>query len=254
MTAVEMGRRVRDLRRAAGLTMQDLATKLPGVHFTTIGKLETGKMKFTSEWIEALAGALAVPAASLIDDSVEHIADAPTVGTQLNNLRISLGLSFSEIATGGGWRGPSSVQRYFQPHYDLPMRRELADRIAETLGTKVHEISDLASHPSPPLIEVKEPAAIRLREARINAGHSSAASAAAILNWEAGTYRHHENGTRNFGVGQAIQYAAAFNVSADWLLLGGQAERSDEILEINGVPQPDRVIVNGIAYVRQGVA
>ena len=61
-------------------------------------------------------------------------------------------------------------------------------------------------------------AALRLRSAREKAGFASAAAAARNHNWGEAAYRHHENGTRSFGIDQAIQYASAFKVSASWLL------------------------------------
>jgi hypothetical protein len=60
--------------------------------------------------------------------------------------------------------------------------------------------------------------AARLRAARKAAGFKSAAAAAQSLGWEEPAYRHHENGTRSFAVGQAVAYAAAFKVTPGWLL------------------------------------
>ncbi|WP_260597837.1 hypothetical protein [Sphingomonas endolithica] len=61
-------------------------------------------------------------------------------------------------------------------------------------------------------------AAERLRSARSKAGFASAAAAARHFKWGEAAYRHHENGTRAFGAEQAMQYAAAYRVSASWLL------------------------------------
>lgn len=58
----------------------------------------------------------------------------------------------------------------------------------------------------------------RLRHARIAAGYKSASAAARHFGWGDATYRHHENGTRGYGIEQAQEYAAAFNVSPVWLL------------------------------------
>ena len=58
----------------------------------------------------------------------------------------------------------------------------------------------------------------RLRLAREKAGFSSAAAAARHYSWGEAAYRHHENGTRAFGIDQAVAYARAFKVSASWLL------------------------------------
>jgi hypothetical protein len=58
----------------------------------------------------------------------------------------------------------------------------------------------------------------RLREARKKAGYRSASAAARAHGWQDSAYRHHENGTRNYGIEQALSYGRAFNVSSSWLL------------------------------------
>lgn len=60
----------------------------------------------------------------------------------------------------------------------------------------------------------------RLRAAREKAGFATAVEAARRFGWLETTYRHHENGTRNFPKYKAMQYAKAFKVSPEWLLLG----------------------------------
>ncbi|NTS64186.1 helix-turn-helix transcriptional regulator [Sphingomonas sp. HHU CXW] len=56
---VSVGARLRQLRETQGLSMRDLAEKLgDGTHFTTIGKIETGKVRLTAERIERIAEAL----------------------------------------------------------------------------------------------------------------------------------------------------------------------------------------------------
>jgi phage repressor protein C with HTH and peptisase S24 domain len=60
----------------------------------------------------------------------------------------------------------------------------------------------------------------RLKLARERAGFDTATAAAARYGWTETTYRHHENGTRNFPKPKAITYARAFRVSPEWLLLG----------------------------------
>jgi transcriptional regulator with XRE-family HTH domain len=63
----DIGKRVRERRKALGLSMKELAAQLGEVHFTTIGKLETGKMKFTAEWIQSISEALNVTPASIVN-------------------------------------------------------------------------------------------------------------------------------------------------------------------------------------------
>lgn len=65
----------------------------------------------------------------------------------------------------------------------------------------------------------------RLRQARQSAKFSSASEAAERFGWTVSAYRHHENGTRNFGPDQARKYGRAFKVKAGWLLgLDGVSE------------------------------
>lgn len=58
----------------------------------------------------------------------------------------------------------------------------------------------------------------RLRQARISAGYKKAQDAIDAFGWQAGTYRHHENGTRSFDVDAAKRYGRAFKINPGWLL------------------------------------
>lgn len=58
----------------------------------------------------------------------------------------------------------------------------------------------------------------RLKQARIDAGYDTAQSAADAFGWNAGAYRHHENGTRAFNADLARKYGRAFKVRPGWLL------------------------------------
>ena len=64
----------------------------------------------------------------------------------------------------------------------------------------------------------------RLKEARLNAGYSSAAKAAARVGQSESTFRAHENGQNLYNHVHAQTYAAAFGVSAEWLLFGGSLD------------------------------
>jgi hypothetical protein len=68
---------------------------------------------------------------------------------------------------------------------------------------------------------------MRLKEARIKAGFTSARSAAERFAWKGSTYAAHENGQNNFDAEVAITYGKAFKVSPAWLLTGiGEAPRN----------------------------
>ncbi len=67
----------------------------------------------------------------------------------------------------------------------------------------------------------------RLRIARENAGFNSARSAALAIGVNPSTYGAHENGQNNFKPKDAEFYAAAFKVSAAWLLTGSPVTEED---------------------------
>ncbi len=63
--------------------------------------------------------------------------------------------------------------------------------------------------------------ALRLKKARFNAGFvSGQKDAAEHFKWNYSTYKSHESGRNGIGVPGAKKYAAAFGVSAEWILLG----------------------------------
>jgi transcriptional regulator with XRE-family HTH domain len=57
----------------------------------------------------------------------------------------------------------------------------------------------------------------RLRQARIDRGHESAAAAAEAFGWSRNTYAANENGNAPYSYRRAKDYAAAFGVTAEWL-------------------------------------
>lgn len=87
-----------------------------------------------------------------------------------------------------------------------------------------------------------DPAA-RLRRARIDAGYSSAQSAAEAYGWPAAAYRHHENGTRGFDFASAQRYGKAFKVHASWLMgEGGDAPVMPDLPQVRGAADGDGAI------------
>lgn len=65
----------------------------------------------------------------------------------------------------------------------------------------------------------------RLRQARIDRGHETAAAAADAFGWSRNTYASNENGNAPFSYRRAKDYAAAFGVNAEWLYDGaGEAQ------------------------------
>ena len=62
----KFGRRVRQLRLAAGMTQEDLAHRC-GLFRTYMSRIETGRANPTLTMIDALAGSLQVPVAQLFE-------------------------------------------------------------------------------------------------------------------------------------------------------------------------------------------
>jgi transcriptional regulator with XRE-family HTH domain len=97
----------------------------------------------------------------------------------------------------------------------------------------------------------------RLRQARENAGFSSARSAALRFGWIPSTYASHENGQTPVPAKEAPKYARAFKVSAAWLLTGEGQQKSRNIVKVIGfigpgaeiTPPEDQVPLEGLAKV-----
>jgi len=68
----------------------------------------------------------------------------------------------------------------------------------------------------------------RLKDARVRAGFSSALDAVRQFGWIQSTYLGHENGSRGIKAAMARQYAKAFGISLDWLLLGKATSAAEQ--------------------------
>ncbi len=63
-----MQTRIRDVRKARGLTLADVAAAcVPPTTAQTIGRLETGMRTVSIDWLERIASALGVPASTLVE-------------------------------------------------------------------------------------------------------------------------------------------------------------------------------------------
>lgn len=68
--------RIREVRRAAGLTLAEVAARcVPPTTAQTIGRLETGMRTVSMGWLTRIAGALAVPPSELV--TLSSRADLP---------------------------------------------------------------------------------------------------------------------------------------------------------------------------------
>ncbi|HWH97322.1 MAG TPA: helix-turn-helix transcriptional regulator [Pseudolysinimonas sp.] len=63
-----VGRNIRRLRRARGLSQEDLAAEI-GVHRTYMGGVERGERNLTLQSLERLAGRLGVSPVGLLEES-----------------------------------------------------------------------------------------------------------------------------------------------------------------------------------------
>lgn len=86
--------------------------------------------------------------------------------------------------------------------------------------------------------------AARLRAAREHAGFSSAREAALNFGFSDATYGQHENGTRGIRGPVAERYAAAFGVSASWIMYGdgpgpGEERRAPRAKAAGGMAEAD---------------
>lgn len=74
--------RIREVRRAKGLTLDDVARRCePATTAQTIGRLETGTRTVSVGWLNRIAAALGVNAADLVDlPGKEHIPVAAYLG------------------------------------------------------------------------------------------------------------------------------------------------------------------------------
>lgn len=82
LIGLAIGRRMREIRNAKGLSIRQFADLLgDGTHFTTVGKMETGKVRLTANRVEQLAKALGVTFADLVDPnfSLAQVRPVPVV-------------------------------------------------------------------------------------------------------------------------------------------------------------------------------
>lgn len=90
----------------------------------------------------------------------------------------------------------------------------------------------------------------RLKWAREQAGHETAADAARAMRINTQTYAGHENGARGF-TAQAARYAAFYRVSVDWLLTGkGSPKLGGKVIQVLFDELPAEDQKQAIDYIR----
>jgi transcriptional regulator with XRE-family HTH domain len=125
--SVASGRRLRQLREAKGLSMRDLADRLAdGTHFTTIGKIETGKVRLTADRIEQLANALEVTFAEIANPNyaISQMRPVPVVkpGTWMRTGEVDKAPKIGWVISPKG--GPKSVA-FFNLEYMPGLERQV---------------------------------------------------------------------------------------------------------------------------------
>lgn len=78
--------------------------------------------------------------------------------------------------------------------------------------------------------------AVRLKEARLKAGYSTAAGACDAFGWKKSTYYGHENGSELISRDAAAKYAVAFKIDPAWLLYG-KSSKSGPLQHFESVAQ-----------------
>lgn len=73
-----MPNRIRDLRTAAGLSLEDLA-RATGTSNQQISRLEKGERRLTEDWMKRISSALNVPPTALFDDAPQTAEVAQNV-------------------------------------------------------------------------------------------------------------------------------------------------------------------------------
>jgi phage repressor protein C with HTH and peptisase S24 domain len=97
----------------------------------------------------------------------------------------------------------------------------------------------------------------RLRQARANAGFSSARAAALRFGWTVSTYASHENGQTPVPAREAPKYARAFRVSPGWILTGEGGPPSRNIARVMGLigagaeinPEEEQIPPDGLSEI-----
>lgn len=93
----------------------------------------------------------------------------------------------------------------------------------------------------------------RLRQARLDRGYETAASAADAHGWSRNTYASNENGNAPFSYRRAKEYAAAFGVSPEWLYdaagaMQPESERTDVAVIGRVGANPDGTVLFALGH------
>jgi repressor LexA len=94
----KLANRIRELRKARGLSQEELALRIGGDTSTsTISRLESGRIALTQEWLQTIGAALNVNPFELIADRASQIRLIPVIGY------VSAGKWAEAIEDPDGW-------------------------------------------------------------------------------------------------------------------------------------------------------
>jgi repressor LexA len=94
----KFGNRIRELRKARGLSQEELALRIGGDTSTsTISRIEAGRINLTQAWLEKIGSALGVNPIDLIADAASQVRLIPIIGY------VSAGQWAEAIEAPDGW-------------------------------------------------------------------------------------------------------------------------------------------------------
>jgi transcriptional regulator with XRE-family HTH domain len=74
---MEIGKKIREIRRRVGISQEDLSEKAE-INRTYLSQIENGKSSPTEKKIKKIAEALGVPASELMEETTPYSGEAPT--------------------------------------------------------------------------------------------------------------------------------------------------------------------------------
>jgi transcriptional regulator with XRE-family HTH domain len=143
----KLGRKIRELRKEQGLTMRQLA-EMVGVNYTTIYRVETGKVSPSVVLLSDIAHHLGRPITSLLEEeqprlTIIRLEEQPVVASEKMGLRLlaAKGLINEEISISLGKGGPGEIiGKHQTPGYELAYM--IRGRCSFNYGGKDYQLNE----------------------------------------------------------------------------------------------------------------
>lgn len=136
-----VGNRLREFRKAAGLTLGDVASQL-GTTATQVARLEKGTRRLTVEHVRQIAPIVGADPSALMDEAplpIPVIDDANHPGPKVRALREHRGMSLNALAKElGVYNSALSLMERGRQKIDVPT----LTKIATALGVGLNELID----------------------------------------------------------------------------------------------------------------